>query len=106
MDVIDNVFGMDWTESQYVGDGVYVMDSTDKTGIPSVAIRTDRTAPNERHAIPFEKGSFNFGKEQHHVIIFEDRLFEDLVRMGRGILDKQQNLRALRKQEQETGGGT
>ena len=74
MDQIDRVFNLDWSEAQYAGDGVYVLDSTHRTGIPSVAIRADR------------------GEEQH-VILLEKKVFESLARSGGAMLARQDNIR-------------
>ena len=42
MDRIDRTLNLDWSDAQYAGDGVYVLDSTHRTGTPSVAVRADR----------------------------------------------------------------
>ena len=63
MGAIDNVFGMDWSDAQYIGDGVYIRDATDHLGIKAVAIRTDR-------------------EWQHHVIVLEAKVFSTFVEMG------------------------
>ena len=74
MAAIDEVFGMDWAEARYIGDGVYMLDSSDHTGIPSVAIRTDR-------------------EFRHFVIVLEDNVFEDMVKVGQAMLARQMNMR-------------
>ena len=65
---IDQVFGMDWTESTYIGDGVYMMDATHRQGVPSVAVRTDKDF-------------------RHFVIFFEYSDFETMVTKGRAIFE-------------------
>jgi len=67
MSAIDNVFGMDWSDAQYIGDGVYIRDATDHLGVPAIALRTDRG---------FE----------HQIIVFESSDFHDMVRYGSEIL--------------------
>lgn len=69
MNPIDDVFGMDWTDSTYLGDGVYLKDSSERTGINSVALRTDR----------------NMGAT-HQVIVLEDGVFADLMHEGKKML--------------------
>ena len=69
MELIDNVLGIDWSTSKYVGDGVYMTDSTSQTGMPSVALRTDRM-------------------DQQHIILLEKREFEDMVKTGQEIMEK------------------
>ena len=85
MELIDNVFGLDWSQSKYVGDGVYVMDASVHAGVASVAVRTD-------------------GESTHHVIIFEEQFFEDLVTSGRAILAHYNNARRLVAQQQRKEG--
>ena len=63
MSQIDHVFGMDWGDARYVGDGVYIRDCTDYSGIPAVALRTDR-------------------ENQHFVIVLEAEFFDYVVRIG------------------------
>ena len=41
MAAIDTVHGLDWSEATYIGDGVYLVDSTRHTGVASVALRAD-----------------------------------------------------------------
>ena len=68
MNAIDSVLGLDWSEdTTYIGDGVYLKDATPHIGIPSVAVRTDRG-------------------DAHHVIVFEDMVFRDLVKRGTAII--------------------
>ena len=69
MAAIDTVFGMDWSESRYIGDGVYIMDATPRMGIPSVALRTDR-------------------ESMSHVIVFEEADFRDMARIGKELFQK------------------
>ena len=69
MEITDTVLHMNWTESQYVGDGVYILDSTERSSVPSVALRTDR-------------------ESRHHVILLEEREFEEMVSAGRKLLEK------------------
>lgn len=75
MDPIDNVLGMDWTEARYIGDGVYMKNASEHTGIPSVALRTDR--------------------EDSHmdVIVLEDSVFDELVRAGQAAIAYEYNRR-------------
>ena len=65
MDVKDQVFGMDWSDAEYIGDGVYIREASDSMGIRSVALRTDR----------------NEGRT-HHVIVLEDMVFQELMDRG------------------------
>ena len=74
MDRIDRVLNLDWSEAQCAGGGVYVLDSTHRTGIPSVAVRADRG-----------------GKQ--HVILLEKKVFESLARSGGAMLARQNNIR-------------
>ena len=67
MAAIDTVLGLDWSNSTYIGDGVYLMDASLDMGIPSVAVRTDR-------------------EYQNHVIVFEVEVFKDLVHKGTEML--------------------
>ena len=67
MSQIDHVFGMDWGDARYVGDGVYLRDCTDYSGIPAVALRTDR-------------------ENQHFVIVLEAEFFDYVVRTGQELL--------------------
>ena len=67
MSQIDHVFGMDWGDARYVGDGVYLRDCTDYSGIPAVALRTDRD-------------------NQHFVIVLEAEFFDYVVRTGQEML--------------------
>ena len=61
---IDSVLGLDWSyDTVYIGDGVYLKDATPLMGVASVAVRTDRG-------------------DAHHVIVFEDSVFRDLVKHG------------------------
>ena len=83
MGPIDDSLGMDWTKAQYVGDGIYMMDATDRQGVLSVAIRTDR----EKHS-------------SSAVIVLEKDIFESLVRQGRAAIAYRHNVEAL-KREQE-----
>ena len=83
MGPIDDSLGMDWTKASYVGDGVYIMDATDRQGVLSVAIRTDR-----------EKYSSSA------VIVLEKDIFESLVRQGRAEIAYQHNLRALQREQE------
>ena len=76
-DRIDRALNLDWSDAQYVGGGVYVLDSTHRTGIPSVAVRADR------------------GEEQH-VILMEKQVFEILARYGEMMLTRQDALREAR----------
>ena len=80
MAAIDRTLGLDWSEARYVGDGVYCLDATDRQGIPSVAIRTDR---------------YIGGQEEHHVIVLAENDFEDLVRIAQAMMAYQGNLRRL-----------
>ena len=66
MEKIDQITGLDWSESKYVGDGVYVRSAADYMGIPSVAIRTDRG-------------------DVHHVIVMETDIFAAFVKEGKRI---------------------
>ena len=77
MDRTDRTLNLDWSGAQYVGGGVYVLDSTHHTGTPSVALRTDR------------------GEEQH-VILMEKRVFEVLARYGEVTLTRQDALQDAR----------
>lgn len=67
MRVIDQVIGMDWTHSQQVGDGVYIVDATQRMGTPSIAVRTDR-----------ETG--------HQVIVMESQVFTAFIQQGQQII--------------------
>ena len=80
MAAIDRTLGLDWSEARYVGDGVYCLDATDRQGIPSVAIRTDR---------------YIGGQEEHHVIVLEDNVLDDFVRIAQAMMAYQGNLRRL-----------
>ena len=73
MDRTDRVLNLDWSEAQCAGGGVYVLDSTRRTGTPSVAVRADR------------------GGEQH-VILLEKRALEVLARYGEMTLTRQEAL--------------
>ena len=42
MAAIDNTLGYDWISADYIGDGVYVMDTTVHQGVLSIGLRTDR----------------------------------------------------------------
>ena len=74
MDLIDRVFNLDWSNAEHAGSGVFVMDATHRTGIPSVAVRSDRG-------------------EEHHVILMERTIFKNLTRYGRMLMDRQDNAR-------------
>ena len=76
---VDNVFGADWSTAQYLGDGVYMRDFTDITGIPSVALRVDRHQET--------------AQEHHCIIVIEDSMWEDMARAGKVILAGQADLR-------------
>ena len=76
---VDNVFGADWSTAQYLGDGVYMRDFTDITGIASVALRVDRHQETD--------------KEHHCIVVIEDSMWEDMARAGKAILVRQANLR-------------
>ena len=76
MNQTDRVLGLDWSEAQHAGDGVYVLDASHHTGAPSLAIRTDR------------------GFDQH-VILLEQETFLSLVRTGQAMLARQNNIRLL-----------
>ena len=67
MSAIDNVFGMDWSDARYIGDGVYIRDATDHMGVASVALRTDR-------------------EFAHQIIVFETSDYETMIEYGREIL--------------------
>ena len=77
MDRTDRTLNLDWSSAQYVGGGVYVLDSTHRTGTPSVALRADR------------------GEEQH-VILMEKRVFEVMARYGEVTLTRQDALQDAR----------
>lgn len=76
MEQTDRILGLDWSEAQHAGDGVYVLDASHHTGAPSLAIRTGR------------------GPDQH-VILLEQDTFESLVRTGQAMLARQNNIRLL-----------
>ena len=85
MTQFDTVFGEDWgdnTGTQYIGDGVYIRDWTDWTGIPSVALRTDRG-----------NGS--------NVIVLEQKDFNTMVKIGQAAFAYQANLRQFRVDQEE-----
>ena len=75
MDRIDRVLNLDWSEAQCAGGGVYILDSTRRTGVQDVAVRADR------------------GGEQH-VILLEKRALEVLARYGDMMLTRREK-RAL-----------
>ena len=77
MSRVDSVFGLDWEEAEHIGYGVHLLDSTHHTGIPSVALRTDRTGDD-----PYVPKSF--------VIVLEKEVFDKLVRLGQAIISRQQ----------------
>ena len=77
MDRTDRTLNLDWSGAQYVGGGVYVLDSTHHTGTPSVALRADR------------------GEEQH-VILMEKRAFEILTRYREMTLTWREELQEAR----------
>ena len=74
MDLIDRVFNLNWSDAEHAGGGVYVMDATHRTGIPSLAVREDRG-------------------EEHHVILMERTIFKNLTRYGRMLLARQDDVR-------------
>ena len=51
MSQIDHVYGMDWGDARYVGDGVYIRDCTDYSGIPAVALPDGPREPALRHRL-------------------------------------------------------
>ena len=67
MAAIDTVHGLDWSEATYIGDSVYLVDSTRHTGVASVALRTDRDY-------------------QNFVIVLELEVFRDFVSKGTEML--------------------
>ena len=83
MTQIDNIHGMDWGDAQYIGDGVYLRDCTDKIGIPSVALRTDR---------------FVDGRDQHFVIVLDLEVFNDFVHYGTKMLHDRHYARVAKAQ--------
>ena len=83
MDQTDRTLNLDWSEAQYAGGGVYVLNSTHRTGTPSVALRADR------------------GEEQH-VILLEKRAFEIMARCGEMILARQEALLDARARRRRT----
>ena len=74
MDLIDRVFNLDWSDAEHAGSGVFVMDATHRTGIPSLAVRLDR-------------------EEEHHVILSERTIFKNLTRYGKMLLARQGDVR-------------
>ena len=84
MAAIDRTLGLDWSEARYVGDGVYCLDATDRQGVPSVAIRTDR---------------YIGGQEEHHVIVLEDNVLEDFVRMAQNMMAYWSEVRRVKREE-------
>ena len=74
MDLIDRVFNLNWSDAEHAGSVVYVMDATHLTGIPSLAVRSDRG-------------------EEHHVILMERTIFKNLTRYGRMLLARQDDVR-------------
>ena len=83
--VKDKVLGLDWREARYIGDGVYMADSSDLTGIPSIALRTDR-------------------KHGHQdVIVLEDSVFNELVHAGQALFTFIANKRRIAEMVIQTG---
>ena len=76
MSQIDSVIGIDWGDAQYIGDGVYLLDSTHYSGVPSVAVRTDRTIDS---------------RPQSFVIVLEQEVFDRLARIGQAIISRQRD---------------
>lgn len=70
MQYIDQVLHLDWRDSKYIGDGVYIIDASPTLGVPSVALRADRDG------VP-------------SVIGFEAREFNAMVNMGGQLLREQ-----------------
>ena len=70
MDLTDRVLNLDWSNAEHAGGGVYVLDATHRTGIPSLAVRADRGG-------------------EHHVILMERTVFKNLTRYGRMLLARQ-----------------
>ena len=79
MSQIDNVLGFDWGDetTRYIGDGVYAKDCTTYSGVPAIAIRTDRTDET--------------GIQRHFVIVLEQEFFNELKRVGDEIIDSWRN---------------
>ena len=74
MDLTDRVLNLDWSNAEHAGHGVFVMDATRLTGVPSLAVREDRG-------------------EKHHVILLEGTIFKNLTRYGKMLLDRQDETR-------------
>ena len=74
MDLTDRVLNLDWSNAEHAGGGVYVLDATHRTGIPSLAVRADRGG-------------------EHHVILMEKTVFKNLTRYGTMLMDRQDDAR-------------
>ena len=74
MDLTDRVLNLDWSNAEHAGGGVYVLDATHRTGIPSLAVRADRGG-------------------EHHVILMERTVFKNLTRYGTMLMDRQDDAR-------------
>ena len=96
MDRIDRVLNLDWSEAQCAGDGVYILDSTRLTGVPSVAVRADRGG--EQHVILLEKRALGVLARYGDMMLTrrEKRALEILARYREMTLTRREELQEAR----------
>lgn len=80
MEIIDRWCKLDWSESEYIGDGVYVLDATERQGVPSIALRCDRSEGIDGPSIPM-------------VIVLEPEFFAQVKEKGDKIIAHWNNRR-------------